>query len=107
MAVVIAVDKQTKLPGGETMIRGTLSFSTYTAGGEALNLSNYLKSTGYPTVVVEGGEYGFRHDKEAAANGSVLVFEKDYTNDSNVFKQVANGATITQNVGFFAIGPQY
>lgn len=107
MAVVIAVDSQTPMGAGHKLIRGTLAFSTYTAGGEALNLSNYLKSTGYPTIMIEGGEYGFRHNKDAAANGKVLVFEKDYTNGSNTFKQVANGATITQNVGFLAFGPAY
>jgi hypothetical protein len=76
-AIVHTVTKQTPLPGGGKLIRGTLAMSdSYDAGGSALNLANYFLSTSSPTVMIGNLNAGYAaiHNGGTAASGVVQLY---------------------------------
>lgn len=110
MAVVHKIQSETPLPGGEKMIRGTMTIAAYnmdTGSGVPCNLANFLHTSGYPTVVITSEKYNLQHDKGTAAAGRVVAYEKMYNNTANAFSQVTNNVTLSVNASFIAIGPAY
>lgn len=117
MPVVLKIDKETPLPGGEKMLRGTFTMdSSYAANGEVMNLANYLDSTGYPTVIVEcASGYTLMHNKGTAAAGTILAYQ-NVLNTDTVNGAAANSALYqvhtakdlsAVNAGFIAIGKAF
>lgn len=117
MAVVHYVSSETPLPGGEKLIRGKLNLaSSYTAGGDPLNLSNFFLSTGSPTVVCSSADgYLIEHNQGTAAGGTLVAYQNvnnattiNGTVINSALYQVHSAANLaTVNVSFFAFGPAY
>ncbi len=108
---IVKVDAECPLPNGEKMIRGTFKMaSSYAIGGDALNLSNYLKTGGYPTVLVDSANgFTLRHNSGTAAAG-VIKAQASGVNVGNVTSMVEPLATTdlsSINTSFIAIGPAY
>lgn len=79
--VVHHVIEEIPLSGGQKMLTGKLNMSTsYAAAGDALNLSNYLKSASSPTVIVGGEQNASNiavlcsHDSGTAAAGKIRIY---------------------------------
>ena len=113
MTVVHYITKQTVLPGGERLIRGIFNLAdSYTAGGDPVNLSNYFKSTGSPTVVCASADgYAVEHNQGTAASGTLLAYHNALVVNgvgaaSNAaLVQVHSAANLVLvNVAFFAFG---
>ena len=111
---VTYVTKKTVLPGGELMIRGLATMSSsYAAGGDALNLSNYLTSTTAPTVVPCSADgYVVEHNQGTAAAGKLMAYFNVLNSDTmngvaqnTALYQVQTGKSLAAvNVVFVAIG---
>lgn len=114
---VTKIDRETPLPGGEKMIRGTFTLdSSYTGTGEVLNLANYLNSGCYPTVIVEcAAGYTLAHNKGTASAGTIIAYQNVFNTltvngvaMNAALYQVHAGADLTGiNAGFVAIGTAY
>ena len=66
MALTIKVIDTTLESGGQKMIRGSILLdSSYPTGGETMDVSNWLKSGGSPTILLDGGSgaYVLRHNQ--------------------------------------------
>jgi hypothetical protein len=105
---VHSVSKETQLPNGEKLIRGTFIMSdSYATGGDGLNLANYLKTAGSPTVVVSSANgYCFQHDTGTASAGKIKAYYSG-VNGLNVLEVLSARNLVTVNVPFFAIGPAF
>jgi len=122
MALQIYIDQRTPLPGGYKMVTGQGWANLYDGSGGfgcALNLSNELKSTGYPLVIC-GTTNGlvFEHNRGTAAAGRVRAFRSnlqvvtmsnaDYQCD--MVEHTNNGQLVASagiNVPFIAVGPAF
>lgn len=114
---VIYVSKTTVLPGGEKLVRGKANpTSSYAAGGEGLNLSNFLLSTGSPTVVCSGADgYVCEHDQGTATAGKLVMYQNLLNTDTvngvaanTALYQCHTGLDVSGvNVVFCAIGKAY
>jgi hypothetical protein len=101
------------LPGGEKLIRGRLTIGSLAAGGAALNLANYFKSSSVPTVIVGG----LVNATNWAAASLVNVVNAETIKimamcggkgASEPFYLMNAGLELTaQNTGFYAIGQAY
>ncbi len=108
---ITKIDAECALPNGEKMIRGTFKMSSsYAISGDALNLSNYLKSGGYPTVIVDSANgFTLKHNSGTAAAGLIKA-QASGVNIGNVTSMVEALATTeisTINTSFIAIGSPF
>ena len=108
---ITKIDAECPLPNGEKMIRGTFKMSaSYAISGDALNLSNYFKTGGYPTVLVDSANgFTLKHNSGTAAAGLIKA-QASGVNIGNVTSMVEPLSTTdlsTINTSFIAIGVPY
>lgn len=108
---VTKIDKESALPGGEKIIRGTLKLSAnYYTGGDGLNLANYFTNAIVPTVVVSATNgWCLEHDQGTAYAGKVIAKAStgNVVATPIMFQCAANTDMSTVNAMFFAIGQPY
>jgi|2_EtaG_2_1085320.scaffolds.fasta_scaffold101651_1 hypothetical protein len=116
MALTIKVIDTTLESGGQKMIRGSILLdSSYPTGGETMDVSNWLKSGGSPTILLDGGSgaYVLRHNQGTSAAGKVQAFyvTQNAINgavENTVLVEVASTADLSAvNASFVAVGPAY
>jgi intracellular sulfur oxidation DsrE/DsrF family protein len=108
-ACVLNVLSENLKGNGEKEIRGRVTFATYDqAANPLMNISNYLKSSEVPTVVISSSAsgYTFVHSGGTVAAGTVAALYVGNINASvGGLSQVANGTALGATVDFIAVAP--
>lgn len=93
------------MPSGEAYVRGTATFDTlYATGGETLDLSSYISSATYPTVVcIPDDGYVAVHDRGTASAGKILLYRGGVAN-AVLSQETVNTNAAAVVIGFLAIG---
>ena len=113
MAVVHYVTSETLLPGGEKLIRGKLTLSSYAAGGATLNLANYLKDDQVPTVFVgtvanaTNVAFPTMVNTSNAESIKILCMAGGLGASQPLYFLNAGFELTAQNVDFYALGRSY
>jgi len=108
-AAVMNVLAENLKGNGEKEIRGKVTFATYDqAANPLMNMSNYLKSDGVPTVEIapSASGYIFAHNQGTASAGTVAALFVGNINASvGGLSQVTNATALGATVNFVACGP--
>ena len=112
---LFTVDTVTILPHGQKMLQGFVSVgypAAYDSSNTIFDLSNHLKSTSYPSVII--GSSGGRtfEFSGTAASGRLIAYQIDMTNINGAATNTplvgtTNNTNIAANAMFLAVGPAY
>lgn len=108
MAATLSNVVTTPLGGGYRMVAGYATLSNvYLTGGETMDLSTYLLTSGYPVVQLTGDDgYHVEHNRGTAAAGKILAYTENCNHTTNAaLIQLANASDASAVIcSFIAIG---